>query len=70
MGEAANVSDATLWLAGLQGLACADPVTGTLRTVERPVPSLIKSVVAQGDVLYGAGTGGLSIISAPKACFG
>jgi hypothetical protein len=70
MGQQANASDGVLWLAGLQGLACADPVTGALRAVEPPESSLIESVVAQDGVLYGAGDGGLSIISAPKACFG
>jgi len=70
MGEAANVSDGALWLAGLQGLACADPVTGALRVVEPSVPSSIESVVARDGVLYGAGAGGLSVITAPRACFG
>ena len=69
MGENANVSDGVLWLAGLQGLACADPVTGAVHATEPPVPSQIDSVVADGGVLYGAGLGGLSVITAPAACF-
>jgi len=70
MSESVDVSDDTLWLVSLQGLACADPSTGTVRTGEPQVPSQIGSVVAHGGVLYGGGTGGLSVIGAPRACFG
>lgn len=70
MGVTTNVSDGTLWLAGLQRLACADPLTGALRVSEPPVESQIDTVVASGGTLYGGGTGGLSVISAPRACFG
>ena len=64
------------WLAGLEGLACADPVTGALRAAEPPTMGVaqteIEAVGAGGGVLYGAGTDpdGLWVIDAPKACFG
>ena len=74
MGEQADVSDGALWLAGLEGLACADPTTGALRAAEPLTAGVadnqIDTVVARGGVLYGAGTGGLSVVDAPEVCFG
>ena len=69
MWESVNVSGDTLWLVSLQGLTCADPTTGTVRMGEPQVPSQVDSVVANGGILYGGGAGGLSVISAPRACF-